>query len=438
MPDRPLRVALQNVGCKLNFYELEAFKAGFARQGYQVVPFESGADLYVVNTCTVTGSGDADSRKAVRRARRLNPAATVVATGCYAQRQPEALRQAGAHLVVGNGDKARLVEQVEAHLQGAPAEDFDPQERPRTTQFLRIEGSVEQGRTRGSLQIQDGCDERCTYCIIPQVRGPGASRPASEVVAQARGMVEAGYRELALTGVHTGSYGYDQDQPDLLVGLLAELEQIEGLERLRLNSIEPGYLSDELIAYAAASSVLCRHFHIPLQSGDDQVLRRMNRRYTRAYYAERIETLARLIPDCALGADVMVGFPGEGEAHFANTRALIADSPLTYLHVFSYSLREGTPAQKLGNHLGEQAKSTRAQELIALGQRKRLAFNQGFVGRHLEVLVEEQPDPASGLSAGLSDNYVKVLFPGRAEQVNEFARVRVEQARENLVYGELD
>ena len=230
----------------------------------------------------------------------------------------------------------------------------------------------------------------------------------------------------------------DQDQPDLLVGLLAELEQIEGLERLRLNSIEPGYLSDELIAYAAASSVLCRHFHIPLQSGDDQVLRRMNRRYTRAYYAERIETLARLIPDCALGADVMVGFPGEGEAHFANTRALIADSPLTYLHVFSYSLREGTPAQKLGNHLGEQAKSARAQELIALGQRKRLAFNQGFVGRHLEVLVEEQPDPASGLSAGLSDNYVKVLFPGRAEQVNQFARVRVEQARENLVYGELD
>ncbi|MBI2501705.1 MAG: tRNA (N(6)-L-threonylcarbamoyladenosine(37)-C(2))-methylthiotransferase MtaB [Candidatus Latescibacteria bacterium] len=438
MTTRPLRVALQNVGCKLNFYELEAFKAGFARQGYQVVPFEAKADLYVVNTCTVTGSGDADSRKAVRRARRANPDATVVATGCYAQRQPEELRQAGAHLVVGNGDKARLVEQVEAHLQGAQLREFDPLERPRTTHFLSIEGLVEQGRTRGSLQIQDGCDEHCTYCIIPQVRGPSASRPAGEVVAQARSMVAAGYRELALTGVHTGSYGCEQDQPDSLVRLLADLEEVEGLERLRLNSIEPGYLSDELIAHAAASQKLCRHFHVPLQSGDDLILRRMNRRYTRADYAGRIEELARLIPDSAIGADVMVGFPGEEEEHFANTRALIEDLPLTYLHVFPYSLRSGTPAQKLGAHLDEGTKNNRAHQLIALGRRKRLDFNRRFVDRQLEVLVEERPDPASGLSAGLSDNYIKALFPGRADQVNHFVRVRVTQARDSLVYGELD
>ncbi len=436
MTSRPLRVALQNVGCKLNFYELEAFKAGFARQGYQIVPFEAEADLYVVNTCTVTGSGDADSRKAVRRARRANPDATVVATGCYAQRQPDDLRQAGAHLVVGNGDKARLVEQVQAHLRGIPQLDFDPRQRPQTTQFLSIEGSVEQGRTRGSLQIQDGCDEHCTYCIIPQVRGPSASRPASEVVAQAQSMVAGGYRELALTGVHTGSYGGEEEGS--LVRLLSDLEAIEGLERLRLNSIEPGYLSDELITHAAASQKLCRHFHVPLQSGDDRILRRMNRRYTRAYYAGRVEALAHLIPDCAIGADVMVGFPGEAEEHFANTRALIADTPLTYLHVFSYSLRAGTAAQQLGAHLDEGTKSTRARELIALGHSKRLDFNRRFVGRQLKVLVEEEPDPASGLSAGLSDNYVKALFPGRPGQVNQFVQVRVAQARENLVYGELD
>lgn len=438
MNSRPVRVALQNVGCKLNHYELEAFKAGFALQGYQIVPFEAEAELYVVNTCTVTGSGDADSRRAVRRARRTNPEATVVATGCYAQRQPEELRQAGAHLVVGNGDKARLVEQVQAHLQGAPPQDFDPQQRPRTTRFLSIEGSVEQGRTRGSLQIQDGCDEHCTYCIIPQVRGPSASRPAGEVVAQARSMVAAGYRELALTGVHTGAYGCEQDRPDSLVRLLADLEAIEGLGRLRLNSIEPGYLSDELIAHAAASPKLCRHFHVPLQSGDDRILRKMNRRYTRAYYAGRVEKVAHLIPGCAIGADVMVGFPGEGEEHYANTRALIEALPLTYLHVFSYSLRAGTPAQKLDAHLDEPTKSSRSQQLIALGRSKRLAFNRRFVGRPVEVLVEEQPDPASGLSAGLSDNYLKVLFPGRAGQVNQFVRVRVSQARESLVYGELD
>lgn len=438
MSPRPVRVALQNVGCKLNHYELEAFKSGFARQGFQVVAFETEADLYVVNTCTVTGSGDADSRKAVRRARRTNPQATVVATGCYAQRQPEELRLAGAHLVLGNGDKARLVEQVQAHLQGAPFPEFDPGQRPRTTRFLSIEGSVELGRTRGSLQIQDGCDEHCTYCIIPQVRGPGASRDASEVLAQARNMVAAGYRELALTGVHTGSYGHDQGEPDRLVRLLADLEAIDGLERLRLNSIEPGYLTDELIAHAASSRKLCRHFHVPLQSGDDGILRRMNRRYNRAHYAGRIEQLARRIPDCALGADVMVGFPGEGDAEFANTRDLIEGLPLTYLHVFSYSLRAGTPAQKLEAHLPEGTKGERAQQLIALGRTKRLEFHRRFVDRRLEVLVEEQPDPASGLSAGLSDNYVRVVFPGLAGQVNQMVQVRVAQARESLVYGELD
>ncbi len=437
MDPRPLRVALQNVGCKLNHYELEAFTAGFARQGFEVVPFGAQADLYVVNTCTVTGSGDADSRKAVRRARRTNPAATVVATGCYAQRQPEEMHRAGAQVVVGNGDKARLVEHVQAHLAGTLAPTFDPEQRPQTTQFLGIEGGVEQGRTRGSLQIQDGCDEHCTYCIIPLVRGPGASRASAEVLAQARMMVEAGYRELALTGVHTGSYGQDQDQSDALVDLLRALETIAGLDRLRLNSIEPGYLSDSLIHHAAQSTKLCRHFHGPLQSGDDQILRRMNRRYTSAYYAERIETLARLVPGCALGADVMVGFPGEADENFANTRRLIERIPLTYLHVFPYSVRSGTPAQRLGAQVEAQAKAARARELIALGAAKRLEFHRRFVGQDLEVLVEENPDPVSGLSTGLSDNYIKAVFPGRPAQVNQMVQVRVAQAREGLVYGEV-
>ncbi|MBM3279798.1 MAG: tRNA (N(6)-L-threonylcarbamoyladenosine(37)-C(2))-methylthiotransferase MtaB [Candidatus Handelsmanbacteria bacterium] len=435
MDPRPLRVALQNVGCKLNHYEVEAFAAGFAGQGFEVVPFGDRADLYVVNTCTVTGSGDADSRKAVRRARRANPQATVVATGCYAQRQPEALRQAGAHLVVGNGDKAGLVAHVQAHLRGGSAPSFDPDQRPQTRQFLRIEGGVAQGRTRGSLQIQDGCDEHCTYCIIPQVRGPGASRPAAEVVAQARGMVAAGYRELALTGVHTGSYG--QDQGESLVHLLRELESIEGLQRLRLNSIEPGYLSDRLIEHAVASPVLCRHFHVPLQSGDDRILRRMNRRYTGDYYADRIETLARRIPGCALGADVMVGFPGEGEDQFISTLRLIDALPLTYLHVFSYSLREGTPAQRLEGRVDEPTKAARTRELIALGRKKRLEFHRRALGQELQVLVEEHLDPASGLYTGLSDNFIRAVFPGRPGLVNCLVEVEVQQAREDLVYGEL-
>jgi threonylcarbamoyladenosine tRNA methylthiotransferase MtaB len=250
-------------------------------------------------------------------------------------------------------------------------------------------------------------------------------------------MVAAGYRELALTGVHTGSYGQDQDQAGALVALLRELEDIEGLARLRLNSIEPGYLSDELVAHAAGSSVLCRHFHVPLQSGDDRILKKMNRRYTREYYAERIHTLARLVPDCALGADVMVGFPGESAEHFTATRELIAGLPLTYLHVFPYSVRSGTPAQRLDAQVDDATKAARARELLGLGRDKRLEFHRRFLGRRLEVLVEDNPDPTTGLSTGLSDNYIKVVFPGHPEQVNQLVGVQVAQAREGLVYGEL-
>ena len=427
------RVALQNVGCKLNAYEVEALAHRLAERGYSIVPFRSEADVYVVNTCTVTGAGDADSRKAVRRARRRNPSAEVVATGCYAQRRPAYLTAAGADLVVGNGHKAQLVELLEAHLAGVelPAPSAA---RPRTEQFLAIDGAVPQGRTRGSLQIQDGCDEHCTYCIIPAVRGPSASRPAAEVLAQAERMVAAGYRELALTGVHTGRYGHDQGRPGALVELLAALEQVNGLARIRLNSIEPGYVTDALIDHVAASPALCRHFHVPLQSGDDRILKRMGRRYTRAYYAERIERIARCIPDCALGADVMVGFPGETDAHFAQTRALLADLPLTYLHVFSYSQRDGTPAEHLPDPQAAAVKKERAQALIALGAAKRLAFHQRFVGRSLPVLAEGRPDRATGLQVGLSDNYIKVLFAGPATP-NEFVEVQIEQAREELTFG---
>ena len=349
------------------------------------------------------------------------------------QRRPADLAAAGADLVVSNGQKAQLVELLEAHLAGAetPAPSTT---RPRTEQFLAIDGAVPQGRTRGSLQIQDGCDEHCTYCIIPTVRGHSASRPAAEVVAQAQRMVAAGYRELALTGVHTGRYGFDQGQPEALVELLAALEQIDGLERIRLNSIEPGYVTDALIDQAAASPAICRHFHVPLQSGDDHILKRMGRRYTRAYYAERIERIASRIPDCAIGADVMVGFPGEADAHFAQTRALLADLPLTYLHVFSYSQREGTPAERLPEHQDAAVKKERAQALIAFGAAKRLAFHQRFVGRSLQVLAEGRSDSATGLQVGLSDNYVKVLFAGPATP-NEFVDVQIEQAREDLTFG---
>jgi len=432
----PLRVALQNVGCKLNSYEIEALSNGFDRSGYEVVPFGEAADVYVVNTCTVTGSGDSDSRKAVRRARRTNPSATIVATGCYAQRRPGELSTAGADLVVGNGQKADLLKHVQTHLQGRTPTAFDAYQPPHTTEFLSIEGQVEKGRTRGMLQVQDGCDEHCTYCIIPSVRGQSVSRPTEHIVAQAHQMVAAGYRELALTGVHTGSYGYDKNDRDGLVHLLETLEQVDGLERIRLNSVEPAYISDALIRFAAQSSKFCRHLHVPLQSGDDQILKRMGRHYDRSYYRRRIEEIATALPDCAIGADIMVGFPGEEDAHFENTYQLIADLPMTYLHVFPFSLRDGTAAEKLGGHSTSSSKKERSKRLIELGQEKRLAFHRRFLKRSLHALVEDRKDPATGLQIGMSDNYIKVLFNGRVT-ANEMVEVKVQQAREDLVFGEL-
>ena len=433
-PDQPLRVSFTNVGCKLNQHELETLQNGFDRRGHTVVR-DGEADLCVVNTCTVTGSGDADSRKAVRRARRRNPGATVVATGCYAQRRPGELAASGAHLVLGNNHKADLLQLVEGFLAGdqVPPSPVGPAPVGR---FLEIEGVVPRGRTRGTLKIQDGCDEHCTYCIIPSVRGRGISRPAGEVIDQARKMVEAGYRELALTGVHTGSYGGDGRRKSTLVPLLKDLDAIDGLERIRLNSVEPAYVSEALVDHAATSAKFCRHFHIPLQSGDDSVLRRMGRRYRSSDYAATIERIHQTIPDCAIGADVMVGFPGEERAQFDNTCSLLRDLPVSYLHVFPYSLRTDTPAERLEGHVSRGEKSGRARELIDLGNEKRMRFHWSFVGRRVYPLVEDRRDRASGLSIGLTDNYLKVAIDSDRDLApGSIVAANVTRAREDMVYG---
>jgi len=445
---QPLRVAIKNIGCKLNLYESEALRSGFSRAGFDMVGFEEEADVYVVNTCTVTGAGDADSRRAVRTARRTGEKAIIVATGCYAQRRPGELSDAGANLIVANGEKVQLVAAVQRRIQGSPDLNLNPMSPPKTEQFLQIDGMVEGGRTRGTLQIQDGCDEHCTYCIIPQVRGVSVSRPVQEILTQARAMVEAGYVELALTGVHTGSFGHDRhgtdSSPTELVDLLAQLEGVDGLRRIRLNSVEPNFVTDELIEFAAHSSHLCRHYHIPLQSGDDTVLRRMGRRYDRQHYADRIQRLADTVPGTCIGADVMVGFPGETEAQFENTHALLDSLPMSYLHVFSYSLRQGTPAERLPDHAPRAVKSTRARRLIEWSQARRLAFHRSHVGQQVEVLIEEtRRSDGSGLAVGRTDNYVQVLIEdgGGVEdprvQAHQLVNVKISEAREQFAFGSL-
>ena len=427
------------MGCKLNQYEVEALRSGFAAEDFEIVAPGAAADVYVVNTCTVTGSGDADSRKALRRARRLNPQATVVATGCYAQRRPEELRNAGAELVIGNGQKTELVKHVQAHLAGELVADFDPQERPLRQRFLEMDSATHSGRTRGTLQIQDGCDEHCTYCIIPTVRGPSVSRPIADIIEQAQRMVDGGYRELALTGVHTGSYGQEGSQGLSLVTLLERLDRITGLERVRLNSVEPACVTDQLIDFAASPSTkLCRHFHVPMQSGDDQVLKRMGRRYGSGFYAERLHRLAAAVADCSLGADIMVGFPGEDDELFENTVAFTDSLPLTYLHVFRYSPRDETPALRLGEHADPSQKRSRARRLIELSEQKRMAFHSRFVGRKVSVLTEEvEKEAGSGLACGLTDNYMRVRFaPPSGLRANDLVEVTITHVREDIAFGE--
>ena len=435
--DNPLKVALKNVGCKLNAYEVEALSRDFGNKGYQVVPFNASADVYVVNTCTVTGSGDSDSRKAVRKARRNNPNATVVATGCYAQRRPQELDDAGADIVIGNDQKNELVDRVSFLKDGSLPLLTVENTQTQKDHFLSIDGRVNGGRTRGMLQVQDGCDEHCTYCIIPSVRGKSISRPKNQIIEQAKKMVTAGYRELALTGIHTGSYGYELEDKQALVNLLKELEQIPQLLRIRLNSIEPAYLSEELIEYASQSKVFCRHFHIPLQSGSNITLKKMGRHYTRQYYANRVEQIVHHIPDCSIGADVMVGFPGEGEPEFLDTLNLIRDLPMTYLHVFPFSKRDGTAAVKIKRHCTDEIKKERSQQLIELGKQKRRQFNSRYIGGVINPLVEDHENFNSKLFTGVTDNYVKAVFPGPAT-VGKIVSVKVEKIRDDVVYGTMN
>ena len=434
------KAAFFSVGCKLNHYEMESLKETFRREGYKIVDFREKADLYVINTCTVTQAADADSRKVVRRARRANPDARVVATGCYAQRSPEELAETvGVDLVLGNCEKADLFRYVQERISGEDAKRpifVSPD--PRRTKFLTAAGSYRGEPTRASVQIQDGCNERCTYCIIPTVRGGSVSRPISEIVRQASELARTGYREIALTGVNSGSYGMEGDRPVDLVDLLEQLAQIEGLQRIRLNSIEPRYLSDRLIDFVACSAKVCRHFHVPLQSGDDEILRRMGRRYRAAEYAKWIEKIHDRIPDSGIGADVMVGFPGETDRHFENTCDLVARLPLTYLHVFAYSERAGTPAVRMDGPLDPETKKARSRAMIALGRRKRIAFHRKFLNKKLDILVERKRDKITGFLSGLSDTYLRALFDGPDELVNRMVTVRVVQSRDDGVMGVLE
>lgn len=430
-------VALYTLGCRLNQYETEAIREQFQARGYRVVPFGERADVYVVNTCTVTGQADYQSRQTLRRAIRRAPDATVVATGCYAQTNPQALlRIEGVDLVLGNAEKGRLVEYVtEATSASRPAVHVTP--RAALTQFDdRLDVHEFEGRTRASLKIQDGCDQFCTFCIIPWARGRYRSRPLEQLVGQTERLLTAGYHEIVLTGVHLGAYGIDLIPPRSLIEAVRALLQLPDLPRLRLSSIWPTAVSDEMIQLMADTAPrFCRYVHLALQSGDDDILRRMRRTYTADDARRVVERLAETIPDVGMGADVMVGFPGETDRQFLNTYRMLETLPISYLHVFSYSKREGTKAASFPDQVPVTVAQERNAQLRQLSAAQSLAFHRRFIGRRVDALVEERRDPATGQLVGLTDHFVRVRLPGDDRLMNTIVTVRVDRADEEGVQG---
>ncbi|OPY56388.1 MAG: Threonylcarbamoyladenosine tRNA methylthiotransferase MtaB [Pelotomaculum sp. PtaU1.Bin035] len=429
------RVAVSTLGCKVNQYESASLAGLFRERGYRIVEFEDKADVYIINTCTVTHLGDRKSRQLIRRAARANPEALIAVTGCYAQTSPgKVLEIPGVDLVVGTRDRVKLVDLVETAFKGKGQvnavrsyEDND--------EFEEISSLPVQGRARAFLKIQDGCDNICAYCIVPRARGPSRSRKPEKVLEMANELVAAGYKEIVLTGIHTGAYGRDLDGDITLAGLLNRLAEIPGLSRMRLSSIEPNDITLELVETLSGCPAFCRHLHVPLQSGDDHVLKRMVRRYTAWEYTRLVDVLRENIAGLGLTTDVMVGFPGETSEHFENTYQFIKKTSFSGLHVFKFSPRQGTPAAGFPDQVEPQAKEERSRILIGLGKKLSAGFANSMLHKDLEVLVEQRFQEEEGFYEGLTRNYVRVVFPGHEGLCGEIVTVRADKARGAILEG---
>ncbi len=408
------RIAITTLGCKTNQFESAAMAEELGREGFRVVPFEEPADVYLINTCTVTARTDAESRRLIRRAARMNPAARIVVTGCYAQVAFDQLREmTEVDLVLGNLEKKGIVgflRQLGEERQVRVSDIRSGAE----TGGLALETFAE--HTRAFLQIQNGCDAFCSYCIVPHARGKSRSVPFDEVQAGIARLADNGFKEVVLSGIHLGAYGTDLLPQRSLLEVLEVAEKRRLVPRLRVGSVEPLEISDAMIRFLATASTVCPHLHIPLQSGSDTVLARMNRRYTIAEFRSVLERLTAVIPDICLGADLIAGFPGETDEEFREGYDAVQSLPLSYLHVFPYSPRPGTPAATMTGQVPPQVTKERAQALRRLSDQKKKAYYGAFAGNRLQVLVQDRGD--DGRWRGISRNYIPVTLDGWDGETN--------------------
>jgi threonylcarbamoyladenosine tRNA methylthiotransferase MtaB len=423
-------VAFHTLGCKVNHYETEAIWQLFKHEGYDRVEFETISDVYIINTCTVTNTGDKKSRQVIRRAVRKNPDAVICVTGCYAQTSPaEIMAIPGVDIVVGTQDRTKMLEYIEQYkLEREPINGVRNIMKNRIYEELDVPAFTD--RTRASLKIQEGCNNFCTFCIIPWARGLMRSRDPQEVIRQAGQLVDAGYKEVVLTGIHTGGYGEDMKDYNL-AALLRNLEsEVHGLERLRISSIEASQITDEVIDVINSSKIIVRHLHIPLQSGSNSVLKRMRRKYTMEFFGERLDRLKEALPGLAVTSDVIVGFPGETEEEFMETFEFIKEHKFSELHVFPYSKRTGTPAARMDDQVDEGIKNDRVHRLIALSDQLAKEYASQFEDEILDVIPEDRykNDPESGLFEGYTDNYLKVVFPATDIMIGKIVKVKITKA----------
>ncbi|WP_243386273.1 tRNA (N(6)-L-threonylcarbamoyladenosine(37)-C(2))-methylthiotransferase MtaB [Bacillus kexueae] len=423
-------VAFHTLGCKVNHYETEAIWQLFKENGYERTEFDSTADVYVINTCTVTNTGDKKSRQVIRRAIRKNPDGVICVTGCYAQTSPaEIMAIPGVDIVVGTQDRHKMLDYIEQYKrERQPINGVSNIMKAKVFEELDVPTFTD--RTRASLKIQEGCNNFCTFCIIPWARGLMRSRNPEEVIKQAQSLVDAGYKEIVLTGIHTGGYGEDMKDYNFAM-LLSDLdEKVKGLKRIRISSIEASQITDEVIEVLDRSDKIVRHLHIPLQSGSNSVLKRMRRKYTMEFFGERLNRLREALPGLAITSDVIVGFPGETEEEFMETYNFIKEHGFSELHVFPYSKRTGTPAARMENQVDEEVKNERVHRLIALSDQLAKEYASQYEGEVLEVIPEEKfkENPDSGLYEGYTDNYLKVVFPATEEMVGKIVKVKITKA----------
>lgn len=430
-----LKVAVATLGCKVNQYESAGILEALERQGFDMVPFDQPADYYVINTCTVTSRSDVQSRQLIRRAARTNPQAKIIVTGCYAKLAADDMKKLpGVSLVTDQKAIIPGAIAAEKPLEGivlSAAAHSSPD-------LWNLKPVRFHGHTRAFLKIQDGCNSRCRYCIVPFARGPSRSIPETEVISRIDELKRAGFREIVLTGIHLGDYGTGLFPPTDLVSIVKTVTDHRAVERLRLSSIEPMEIKDSLIEIFEHSGILCRHLHIPLQSGDDGILKRMGRPYDSAFFAHLLDKIWRAVPDLAIGIDVMAGFPGEDKRAFERTLQFIEDLPVAYLHVFPYSERAGTEAATMSGKVSDADKKDRAERMRNIGKRKRLAYAQRFIGKKMAVLVEGKPDRVTGLWKGFSGNYIPVILKdGDISRVNQIVQVLADDCRDGKLYGRM-